>query len=105
MKICNIPTCVAALALALAACVASSGVAEGFEGMDEAAQLQRVQLERMSSFLGPPEANEVEPAPLVKRESLISFANPRAREFFVDGTRIPDGKIACARVETHLREN
>ena len=29
---------------------------------------------------------------MAKREAPISFSNPRAREFFVDGTTIPDGE-------------
>ena len=69
------------------------------EGMEIAESIQREQLERMRDFLGPrasfdssqsaetPDAEKV----VKKREAPISFANPRAREFFVDGTKIPDG--------------
>ena len=60
------------------------------EGMDEAAAIQREQIERMRDFLGP-RAEEVGRA-MAKREAPISFSNPRAREFFVDGTTIPDGE-------------
>lgn len=59
------------------------------EGMDAAEAIQREQLQRMSDFLGP----HVEQVKSVaKREAPIAFRNPRAKEFFVDGTKIPDGE-------------
>ncbi len=67
------------------------------EGMETAESIQREQLERMRDFLGPRASFDAEPEdepeePTVKRrEAPISFANPRAREFFVDGTKIPEG--------------
>ncbi|OSD05763.1 alpha/beta-hydrolase [Trametes coccinea BRFM310] len=61
------------------------------EGMETAEAIQREQLERMRDFLGPqaqPEGHSTRSTS--KIESLITFKNPRAREFFVDGTSIPD---------------
>ena len=62
------------------------------EGMETAEAIQREQLERMRDFLGPRasmEESEVGKT-VAKREAPIAFSNPRAREFFVDGTKIPD---------------
>ncbi|KAL7285862.1 hypothetical protein ACG7TL_000973 [Trametes sanguinea] len=59
--------------------------------METAEAIQREQLERMRDFLGPqaqPEGHSTRSTS--KIESLITFKNPRAREFFVDGTSIPD---------------
>ncbi|KAH9927439.1 alpha/beta-hydrolase [Epithele typhae] len=58
------------------------------EGMDEAEEIQREQLERLRDFLGP--QVEATGAAMAKRDSPITFANPKAAEFFVDGTKIPD---------------
>ena len=60
-------------------------------GMDEAAAIQREQIERLRSFLGP-EVGGVAEQNVAKREAPISFSNPRANDFFVDGTKIPDGE-------------
>lgn len=60
------------------------------EGLEEAANFQAGQLERMRSFLGPSQAPDA--SQLEKREPIISFKNPRANEFHVDGTKIPDGE-------------
>ncbi|OBZ69475.1 Serine-type carboxypeptidase F [Grifola frondosa] len=74
----------------LAWAMRSSGGA--FEGMDIAEAIQREQIDRMLDFLGPlPESPS--PQKPVKRESQFTFSNPRANEFFVDGTKIPDGDI------------
>lgn len=58
------------------------------EGMKEAASIQRETLARLhNDFLGPS-------SEYVKREetsSTITFHNPKAKEFFVDGTTLPDG--------------
>ena len=76
------------LLLCTGMCVARfSGSA--MEGIDEAAAIQREQIERMRDFLGP--RGEVR-RDIAKREAPISFSNPRAKEFFVDGTTIPDGE-------------
>ena len=62
------------------------------EGMETAENIQRAQLDRLRDFLGPiqPQADPVT-GTVAKREAPISFANPRAKEFFVEGTKIPDG--------------
>ena len=71
------------------------------EGMDEAAAIQREQIERMRDFLGP--RVEEFGQTMAKRESPISFSNPKAKEFFVDGTTIPDGKHAWSRLRQRKR--
>ena len=60
------------------------------EGMDTAESIQREQLERMRDFLAP--RMEVGKT-VAKREAPITFSHPRAKEFFVDGTTIPDGEV------------
>lgn len=57
-------------------------------GMEDAMAIQREQLERMRDFLGPI------PEPAVSKRqqaSTVTFSNPAAEQFFVDGTTIPDG--------------
>ena len=59
-------------------------------GMEESANMQREAIARLhGDFLGPSSQPE-------KREELsstITFHNPKAKEFFVGGTTLPDGKI------------
>ena len=62
------------------------------EGMEAAQNIQREQLDRLRDFLGPVPSDVPAPGTVAKRESPISFSNPRANEFFVDGTKIPDGE-------------
>ena len=82
---------VAASFLAVAHARIFSGSA--MEGLEEAANFQVEQLERMRSFLGP----QPEDAPqLSKREPVMTFKNPKAKQFHVDGTKIPDGKVINA---------
>ncbi|KDQ27644.1 hypothetical protein PLEOSDRAFT_1104326 [Pleurotus ostreatus PC15] len=65
--------------------VLSLGASPSMEGMEESMALQREQLERLRGFLGPDPSNIHE-----KRQTpTASFANVRAREFFVDGKKIP----------------
>jgi hypothetical protein len=68
-------------------------------GMENARSIQREQLERLQDFLGPP----APPVPALAdhglpptpgKGSTITFKNPAAKKFFVDGTKIPDG-INC----------
>ncbi len=59
------------------------------EGLEEAANFQAEQLENLRSFLGP---QSDQPAQNVKRDSTITFKNPKAEKFFVDGTKLPDGE-------------
>ena len=69
----------------------------------EAMELQRQRLEQVQELRGfvPPSRGTF------KRQdgSAISFANPRAEQFFVDGTSIPDGRglsILCLSDKTDL---
>ncbi|KAI5118653.1 hypothetical protein M0805_002573 [Coniferiporia weirii] len=60
--------------------------------MDETVAIQREGLARMRDFLGPDAFPSSEP---VKRadsasDATITFKNPKAQEFFVDGSRIPE---------------
>jgi carboxypeptidase D len=73
--------------------------------MEEAVAMQKEQLIRMGDFLGPLGVSKdappppmapgppppVPPKPPGSTASTISFANPAARKFFVDGTKLPDG--------------
>ena len=59
-----------------------------------AESIQREQLDRLRDFLGP-QASTVQAEAkqsVAKREAPISFSHPKAKEFFVDGTSIPDGE-------------
>ncbi|KAF7800102.1 hypothetical protein EIP86_011346 [Pleurotus ostreatoroseus] len=56
------------------------------EGFEESANMHLEHLQAMRGFLGPDEM----PAQNVKRDSAIEFRNPKAKQFFVDGTKIPD---------------
>jgi carboxypeptidase D len=64
-----------------------SGSIQG--GMDDAVNIQREALSRLQNdFLGPP-------SEIVKRvdiSSTITFHNPKAKDFFVDGTTLPEGQ-------------
>lgn len=60
------------------------------DAMDKAMSFQRDQLQRMGAdFLGPPDTTE--PETINKRQSPITFSNPKAQDFFVDGSTLPDG--------------
>lgn len=61
------------------------------QGMEDAFGIQQEQLERMRSFLGPVVDASAPNKNLVAAPSTISFSNPAAQKFFVDGTKIPDG--------------
>ncbi|KAK7057503.1 carboxypeptidase [Favolaschia claudopus] len=56
------------------------------EALTNAMDIQREQIERFADFLGPMNAASSTHA---KRESTITFSNPAAEQFFVDGTKIP----------------
>ncbi|KAF7315184.1 Carboxypeptidase [Mycena indigotica] len=63
-----------------------SALGGAMQGLEDAMQIQREQLARLGDFLGPtPQLQSV-----AKRESTITFSNPAAEKFFVDGTTIPD---------------
>ncbi|KAJ7287292.1 alpha/beta-hydrolase [Mycena rebaudengoi] len=57
------------------------------QGLEDAMEIQREQLERLTGFLGPGINPSHTPT---KRQSTITFSNPAAKKFFVDGTTIPD---------------
>ncbi|ESK93701.1 carboxypeptidase cpds [Moniliophthora roreri MCA 2997] len=58
------------------------------QGMEDAMEIQREQMQRMRDFLGP----MADPSALKKRqqEPTITFANPAAEQFFIDGTTVPE---------------
>jgi carboxypeptidase D len=64
-----------------------TGLGGADQGMEDAITIQREQLERMSDFLGPPATRLEQTA----QAPTISFANPAAKKFLVDGKKIPDG--------------
>ncbi|KAG6889119.1 hypothetical protein C0995_003688 [Termitomyces sp. Mi166 len=65
--------------------IAASGSA--MQGMDNAIAFQREQIQRMREFLGPV-SNPTSSKPL----TTITFNNPAAKQFYVDGTKIPEGE-------------
>lgn len=77
------------------AAIASGGGSE-LSNMDEAMAIQMEALARMRDFLGPESFPQSSPSSgTVKREvqaSTITFKNPAAKKFAVDGTKIPDGE-------------
>lgn len=79
------------------------GQDSAIDGMQNARNIQREQLERMQDFLGPPP-----PPPPTKpgtgKGSTVTFKNPAAKQFLVDGTKIPEGMIPdfCAASHAHL---
>lgn len=76
-----------ALALFAGAALAQDD-ASPFADMRESMDIQREALARLSSdFLGP---SSPPPPTVQKRQSTITFAHPRARDFFVDGATLPD---------------
>lgn len=54
------------------------------QGMEDAVAIQMEQLTRLQSFLGPLDS------PDTKVQSAVTFSSPAAKQFFVDGTKIPD---------------
>jgi carboxypeptidase D len=72
--------------LLLSACMATAK-GGAMPGMENAIDIQREQLEHLRDFLGPV-AITGQPT---KRQDSIMFSNPAAEQFFVDGTKIPDG--------------
>lgn len=59
------------------------------QGLEDAMDIQREQIDRLRDFLGPVPVPTSSTA--TKRQSPITFSNPAAEQFFVDGTTIPDG--------------
>ncbi|KAL0581358.1 hypothetical protein V5O48_000734, partial [Marasmius crinis-equi] len=64
------------------------GIGGAIQGMEDALDIQREQLQRMHEFLGP----RPDPSTFNKRQQAptITFSNPAAQQFFVDGTTIPE---------------
>lgn len=94
MKLSNllsVSSCLAALAVTPVWARIHQGSA--MEGLADAANFQMEQAQRMRSFLGPPEPQNV------KRdtEALLPFRSPQSKRFFVDGTKLPDGMIPACR--------
>ncbi|KAK0212398.1 alpha/beta-hydrolase [Desarmillaria ectypa] len=56
--------------------------------MEDAMEIQRQQMERLHDFLGP--IRDSGGLPKRQDSPTISFSNHRAKEFFVDGTKIPE---------------
>ncbi|KAK0486281.1 alpha/beta-hydrolase [Armillaria novae-zelandiae] len=70
-------------------CSPALGIGGAMQGLEDAMEIQRQQMERLHDFLGPIS----DPGGLPKRQPdspTISFSNPKAAKFFVDGTKIPD---------------
>lgn len=62
-------------------------------GMDESIAIQREGLQRMRDFLGAsPFESDALPRRSPQEEATITFSNPAAEQFLVDGTKIPDGE-------------
>ena len=77
------------LAFGLIRFVAGQVGASSLTGMDETVAIQREGLQRLREFLGP---SGFSSAPKKRAEEpTITFSNPAAQQFFVDGTSIPDG--------------
>ena len=87
MKIANLLTFASALAASPVWGRIFSGSA--MEGMEEAANFQIEQMQAMRSFLGPPDPSTA--SQNEKRATSLPFRSPKARQFFVDGTKLPLG--------------
>ncbi len=61
------------------------------QGMEDAMEIQREQLERLQTFLGPDATSKLRAR---QDTPTITFANPAAEAFFVDGTTIPEGSFS-----------
>ncbi|CAL1711151.1 unnamed protein product [Somion occarium] len=88
MRLKKLPSTSALLSIWFALASARTFSGGAIEGFEEAANFQAEQIENLRSFLGPKQ--EDSSTQNVKRESAITFRNPNARQFFVDGTKIPD---------------
>ena len=62
-------------------------------GMRRAMDARRGQADRLQEMMGSTHAS-TQDTPVLKREASITFSNPRAQDFYVDGTKIPDGNNA-----------
>lgn len=83
--------CAQAALLLLPTCVSAQAGGSLLTGMDESIAIQREGLERLRDFLGPDSFPDSQPVKRAAPPPTISFRNPEAQKFFVDGTKIPDG--------------
>ena len=60
-------------------------------GMRNAIDARRNQIVRLQEIMGVAQA-DAQGAAVVRREAPITFSNPKAQDFYVDGTKIPDGR-------------
>jgi len=67
---------------------ADSGASDAMDGMQNALDIQREQMARMSNLMDSAKKPPGGPA----KGSTITFKNPAAKKFEVDGTKIPDGQ-------------
>ena len=73
----------------------AGGGSSPLSNMDESISIQMEGLARMRDFLGPDSFPQSQTSGPVKRQittSTITFQNPAAKQFEVDGTKIPDGE-------------
>ena len=75
--------------------IAGTGVfaKNAMQGMKFAKDLRQQRADRLQKLGYAPTESSSET--LHKREALITFNNPKAKEFYVDGTKIPDGMYRC----------
>ncbi|TBU48705.1 alpha/beta-hydrolase [Dichomitus squalens] len=73
-------------------CAAGTSVfaKSALKGMSQAMDLRRKQMERFQTLMAPA---HTQAESLAKRDALITFKNPKAKEFYVDGTKIPEVKF------------
>lgn len=72
------------------------------DGLADAANFQIEHMQNMRSFLGPPEELH---ARNEKREPMLTFRNPKAAKFHVDGTKIPDGTLCSLSSRLYYSDN
>lgn len=89
MKLHNLFSLAACLGAVFSPAVGRIFSGSAMEGFEESANMHLEHLQAARGFMGPPEP----PVQNVKRDSTVQFRNPRAKQFFVDGTKIPDGSL------------
>ena len=87
---------VLATCFSLAYHVAAQAGGSSLSNMDESMARQRESLQRMRDFLGPDVVQGSEESQTPKRAAsaappTITFSNPAAQQFYVDGSTLPDG--------------
>lgn len=78
--------------VALAALPGALSLGSAMEGLETAMEIQREQVERTRAMMASRAGvmNNQKRAPKPPPASTITFKNPKAKQFFVDGTKIPD---------------